>query len=313
MSKRIIITFLVCIATVVVMQAENVTRKEANSLAQTFFNAAYSEITLTPQMVWNGRQLTTDRLFEPIYVYNSPRGGYVIISGENKAFPILGYSLQRNFDRNKLSDDERKILEKYAREIEIIRYDPRMPVSALEAWQNLNAYIVKMLKEPYNTPEYKLLSDEKRENLEALDRAGRQILLPQATEFNLYDPDRFRDVTLDDITADYADSEYIPFSFYEYFVKEMIRENREKEIDFEEMIAPSKPVVKALGGGHFEIRFPENVRMMRVYALDGMQMMEKYFKETDVVNIDLTALSSGYYVSLILSDSGKIYGLKLYR
>ncbi len=294
----------------IVMQAETVTRKEANSLAQTFFNAAYGEVTAPPQLVWNGRQLTTDRLFSPIYVYNSPRGGYVIISAENKAYPILAYSTRRKFDREKLSDEEKGMLTKYAREIEIVRYDPRMPVNALKAWQNLSQYVASVLSEPYKSAEYNALTDEQREKLEALDRTGNQILLPQATEFDLYNPDIYRDITLDDVTR--AEEE-IPFKFFEDFIREVNKENLERQIALDELISPTKPVVKALGGGHFEISFHENIRMMRVYAIDGMQMMEKYYKETSFMNLDMSALASGYYVALALADSGQVYGLKLYR
>lgn len=291
-----------------VIQAETVTRKEANSLAQTFFNAAYGEVTAPPQMVWNGRQLTTDRLFSPLYVYNSPKGGYVIIAAENKAYPILAYSTRRKFDREKLSEEEKAMLTKYAREIEIVRYDSRIPANALKAWQNLPQYVAAILKEPYMSDEYNALSDEQREKLESLDRAGNQILMPQATEFDLYNPDNFREITLDDVTE-----EEIPFKFYEDFIREVNKENLERQISLDELISPTKPVVKALGGGHFEIAFPESVRMMRVYAVGGMQMMEKYYKETSLMNLDLSALASGYYVALALADSGKVYGFKLYR
>ena len=291
-----------------VIQAETVTRKEANSLAQTFFNAAYGEVTAPPQMVWNGRQLTTDRLFSPLYVYNSPKGGYVIIAAENKAYPILAYSTRRKFDREKLSEEEKAMLTKYAREIEIVRYDSRIPANALKAWQNLPQYVAAILKEPYMSDEYNALSDEQREKLESLDRAGNQILMPQATEFDLYNPDNFREITLDDVTE-----EEIPFKFYEDFIREVNKENLERQISLDELISPTKPVVKALGGGHFEIAFPESVRMMRVYAVGGMQMMEKYYKETSLMNLDLSALASGYYVALALADSRKVYGFKLYR
>ncbi len=299
---------MACMANCFVIQAETVTRKEANSLAQTFFNAAYGEVTAPPQMVWNGRQLTTDRLFSPLYVYNSPKGGYVIIAAENKAYPILAYSTRRKFDREKLSEEEKAMLTKYAREIEIVRYDSRIPANALKAWQNLPQYVAAILKEPYMSDEYNALSDEQREKLESLDRAGNQILMPQATEFDLYNPDNFREITLDDVTE-----EEIPFKFYEDFIREVNKENLERQISLDELISPTKPVVKALGGGHFEIAFPESVRMMRVYAVGGMQMMEKYYKETSLMNLDLSALASGYYVALALADSGKVYGFKLYR
>ena len=310
MKFRILISLFACVAVPAAAHAETVSRKEANSIAGTFFNAAYGEVTAPPQMVWNGRQLTTDRLFSPIYVYNSPKGGYVIISGENKAYPILAYSKVRKFDKDKISDDEKEVLKTYAREIELIRYDPRIPAKAMEAWRNIPEYISAVLASPYDSDEYRALGEERKDMLESLARSGNQILMPSAVEFSLYDPDTYRELTLDDVTA--ADDE-IPFKFYEDFIREVSRENRERDIKLEEIISPSRPVVKALGGGHFEISFPENIRMMRIYTIGGMQMMEKYYKETSLMNIDMSVLGSGYYIGLALADSGNVFGFKLYR
>ncbi len=310
MKFRILISLFACVAVPAAAHAETVSRKEANSIAGTFFNAAYGEVTAPPQMVWNGRQLTTDRLFSPIYVYNSPKGGYVIISGENKAYPILAYSKVRKFDKDKISDDEKEVLKTYAREIELIRYDPRIPAKAMEAWRNIPEYISAVLASPYDSDEYRALGEERKDMLESLARSGNQILMPSAVEFSLYDPDAYRELTLDDVTA--ADDE-IPFKFYEDFIREVSRENRERDIKLEEIISPSRPVVKALGGGHFEISFPENIRMMRIYTIGGMQMMEKYYKETSLMNIDMSVLGSGYYIGLALADSGNVLGFKLYR
>ena len=310
MKFRILISLFACVAVPAAAHAETVSRKEANSIAGTFFNAAYGEVTAPPQMVWNGRQLTTDRLFSPIYVYNSPKGGYVIISGENKAYPILAYSKVRKFDKDKISDDEKEVLKTYAREIELIRYDPRIPAKAMEAWRNIPEYISAVLASPYDSDEYRALGEERKDMLESLARSGNQILMPSAVEFSLYDPDAYRELTLDDVTA--ADDE-IPFKFYEDFIREVSRENRERDIKLEEIVSPSRPVVKALGGGHFEISFPENIRMMRIYTIGGMQMMEKYYKETSLMNIDMSVLGSGYYIGLALADRGNVFGLKLYR
>lgn len=310
MKFRILISLFACVAVPAAAHAETVSRKEANSIAGTFFNAAYGEVTAPPQMVWNGRQLTTDRLFSPIYVYNSPKGGYVIISGENKAYPILAYSKVRKFDKDKISDDEKEVLKTYAREIELIRYDPRIPAKAMEAWRNIPEYISAVLASPYDSDEYRALGEERKDMLESLARSGNQILMPSAVEFSLYDPDAYRELTLDDVTA--ADDE-IPFKFYDDFIREVSRENRERDIKLEEIVSPSRPVVKALGGGHFEISFPENIRMMRIYTIGGMQMMEKYYKETSLMNIDMSVLGSGYYIGLALADSGNVFGFKLYR
>lgn len=294
------------------IHAETVPRKEAERIATAFFNAAYGEPTAPPRVAWDGRQLTTRRLFVPVYIFNSPRGGYVIISAENKVYPILGYSLSRKFDQGKLSDDEMALFRKYAREIELIRYDSRIPEKAIKAWQNIPQTIEDMLHRPYSTEEYGSLDEEAKERLESIDRLGRQILLPKASEFELYDPEQYRDYTLDDVLDNVKEDE-IPFSFYENFLKSIEEEKRTRALELEEMLSPSSPVVKNQGGGHFRIEYPEDIMLVRVYALAGLQVMEKYFRETSAVNLDLGALAPGYYVSIAMGESGKLYGLKLYR
>lgn len=282
-------------------------------VAQTFFNALYGEVTAPPKLVWNGRQLTTDRLFNPFYIYNSPKGGFVIISGENKAYPLLAYSRDNIFSREKLGEDENNLLKQYAREIELIRYDSRIPTSALHAWQNMASYIDKTIRNPYNSSEYNNLTDERKEKIESIDRRNGWIVMPAAVEFILFNPDDYRDLTLDDLLEDSDEGEEIPFSFYEDFLETVRRENTAREMELEEMLSPTKPVIKSLGGGHFEVSFPETVKLVRVYGMNGALGTERYFRETQVVNLDISSLVPGFYAGLVLSDSGKIYGFKLYR
>lgn len=291
-------------------KAEIVSQKQASKIAETFFNAAYGRYMSAPKMVWNGRQLTTDRLFAPFYIYNHPAGGFVIISAENKAYPILGYSKNARFDRSKLSDEENELLTQYAHEIELIRYDSRVPARAIDAWQNLPLYIDKVLKNPYATPEYDSLTDEAKENLEAIDRRGNSIMMPSAVEFEIYNPENYRSYTLDDVTVE---DDYIPFSLFEDFIKEIGEEEAARQAALDEIIAPTKPVVSILGGAHYSVRFPETVKLARIYSLQGAREQEKYFRDTDTVNLDLSSLPAGYYVLIVLCDNGQVYGVKLPR
>lgn len=292
-------------------RGETVSQKEASRVAQTFFNTLYGEVTAPPKLAWNGRQLTTDRLFNPFYVYNSPKGGFVIISAENKAYPVIAYSRQNAFSRESLGEEENLLLQQYAREIELIRYDSRIPTSALHAWQNLSTYLDRTVNNPYATSEFANLSEERKERIEAIDRRNGWIAMPTAVEFAIYDPDNFREITLEDILEE--PEEEIPFSFYEDFIHSVEMEQTTRAIELEEMLAPTRPIVKSLGGGHFEITFPETVRMMRVYSLDGSMSQERYFRDTPVVNMDISALVPGFYAGIVLSDSGQLYGFKLYR
>ncbi|MCM1370255.1 MAG: Spi family protease inhibitor [Candidatus Amulumruptor caecigallinarius] len=294
------------------MKGETVSQKQASHIAQLFFNTAYGQYVAEPKLVWNGRQLTTDRLFSPFYVYNHPKGGFVIISAENKAFPILAYSTSNKFSREKLGEEEKNQLKKFAHEIELIRYDSREPVRAIRAWQNLPSYIYNTVANPYATIEFRNLPNDKKEVIERIDRRNGWVIMPTSVEFEIYNPEEYRDYTLDDVTAE-AESEDIPFKFYEDFIDEIKRDNFTRAAAFDEIISPSKPVVSILGGAHFSIAFPDNIKMSRVYSLEGAKMMERYYGDTNIMNLDISNMPAGFYVVLTLSDDGKVYGIKIYR
>ena len=126
-------------------RAETVTQKQASQLAQAFYNAAHGEVMAAPKVVYNGRRLTTQSLFVPFYVYNFPAGGYVIISAENKTYPILGYDLSKNFDAEKIGPKLQALLRSYALDIEKIRYDSEIPYKAIEAWTDFPEYVKGIL------------------------------------------------------------------------------------------------------------------------------------------------------------------------
>ncbi|MDE5552637.1 MAG: Spi family protease inhibitor, partial [Muribaculaceae bacterium] len=112
--------------------AETVSQKQAREYAHRFFNIHYGETVAPVDLVYNGKRLTTQRLFTPFYVYNEPRGGYVIISAENKVFPVLGYSLTEHFNPNEISEVEQALLRNYALDIEEVRYNSEVPEQAIE-------------------------------------------------------------------------------------------------------------------------------------------------------------------------------------
>ncbi|MDE5842434.1 MAG: Spi family protease inhibitor [Muribaculaceae bacterium] len=174
------------------ISAETVTQKQAMTMAREFFNQVYNDQSAPVKMVYNGKRLTTDRLFTPFYVYNQPRGGFVIISAENKTFPILAYSLKENFDPDKMDESEKNWLESYARDIELIRYDSRVPEEAVEAWNDYPAFVKKTLMAPYESFDSNFSVDEAWTNLE-------NILASEDTsrdgEYSMfYTPEQWKDL-----------------------------------------------------------------------------------------------------------------------
>lgn len=311
--SNIIKSFCVIVVAVIIPlpgHSENISQKQASKIAEAFFNEAYGQYVAAPKFVWNGRQLTTDRLFSPFYVYNHPRGGFVIISADSKAFPVLGYSLTSGFEKDKLTEEEKELLKQYAHEIELIRYDSRIPERAVAAWQNLPLTINRAIHNPYDTPEFEALDEDSREIIEAIDRRNNSIMMPTAVEFPIYDASLYRDYTLDDVLEP---AEEIPFSFYNSFIEEIKGEENARLAKIEEILSPTDPMIEMLGGAHFVITFPVEVIKTSIYSLQGTRMQEKYYKDTNVINLDLSSLPSGFYVMMALGDDGRVYGFKLFR
>lgn len=140
--------------------AETIGQKQAKSMAQKFFNESRGYVTPPVSYVYNGKDLTTQRLFTPFYVYNSPSGGFVIISADNKAFPVLAYSLREKFDKDRMTPMVREMLSDFARDIEMIRYDSRIPSDAIDQWTSYPEVVYDMLKNPGNDDYYAASFDD---------------------------------------------------------------------------------------------------------------------------------------------------------
>ncbi len=173
------------------MLAETVSQKEASRVASLFSNASAGQVMGKPELAWNAKPLTTAKLFTPFYVYNLRNGGFVIVAADNKAFPILAYSRNGVFDADRLSDTQREWLRRYARDIEMIRYDSRVPDEAIAAWGDLSAYINELLKrEPEKSGLHLFSATQAIERLEEVE-AGEDSYL---TESELYTPQQWQDM-----------------------------------------------------------------------------------------------------------------------
>lgn len=126
-------------------RAETVGRRQAQDVAELFFNAARGELMAPPTLAFTGREFTTSRLFIPFYVFNHPTGGFIVVSADNKAYPVLAYSLRGRLEPGRLSAGQRALFGIYGRHIEYIRYDSRVPAEAVAAWGDLRAYVAGVL------------------------------------------------------------------------------------------------------------------------------------------------------------------------
>lgn len=187
-----IVMLLVILAGCSALKAETVSRGDAKRIARMFFNEAAGMVTPEPELAYTGRRLTTDMLFNPFYVYNSPAGGFVIVAAENKAFPILGFNLKDRFNADKMSASEKALLRSYARDIELIRYDSREPHSAIVAWQNLPSYISSLLKTPEAVNDITLTKAEADDVISQLFASGKY----DRASSDLFTPDQWGEEVL---------------------------------------------------------------------------------------------------------------------
>ena len=351
--------------------AETVSQKQAKAMAQSFFDEAFHETTAPVKLVYNGKRLTTDRLFTPFYVYNQPRGGFVIISAENKTMPVLGYSLKSSFDEDNLSESERAWLKGFARDIELIRYDDRVPERAIEAWSDYPRYIADLLSAPYDATDVTLSFSDVAPDLTDLlyttDReldgnfsavytpaqwssiiadhqeAEGNVAIAYVDERNDMFPafvhgrkgdffrirfDRPNDWLLLLNPAEFLgdrqiallskpryvapeDEEEVPFEFYDSFVAETRAAEEAEEARLTAL--PSEPIVKSAAAGHFDVLLPENARLAMIYNLNGSHIGRATYSGQPVAHINIEAEPAGFYFAIIYGESGRPYGIKLYR
>lgn len=190
--KRKILSFMALLSFLAAF-GETISQKQAMQLASMFFNEAAGQVIAPPKLIYNGRRLTTNRLFTPFYVYNSPKGGFVIISADNKAYPILGFSLRETFDQDKLGGTELALLKSYAREIEFIRYDSEPIDSTVWSWTHYAEYVRGILDSKY------LATDPIISTEEALQMINIDLEKDNVVYSDLYTPEQWRDILIKEL------------------------------------------------------------------------------------------------------------------
>ena len=148
--KKILLT-LVAFMAMTAVNAEPVSRQQALKQARQFMP---------------GKQFGEARSFarsdnssdkDPFYVFNAAgNGGYVIVSGDDRTLPILGYSESGNLDMSQLPENLRCWLEGYARQIEALGSSLQPVQRVTTRAENSKAAIEPLIKtkwnqyEPYN-------------------------------------------------------------------------------------------------------------------------------------------------------------------
>lgn len=152
--------------------AENVTEQKARELATQFLRTARGtrSSSVSLELVYNGKNTSTRSIgtSSPLYIYNNVSGkGFVIVSGDDAAMPILAYSDENNFRVENMPPNVRNWLEGYESEIRYIQQNQiKASPECTRAWQNAtraeDTYIAYLRTpywdqvSPYNSECYKI-------------------------------------------------------------------------------------------------------------------------------------------------------------
>ncbi|WP_308552415.1 C10 family peptidase [uncultured Mediterranea sp.] len=162
---RHFLTLCVSLILIIPLWADNVSVEDAQSFAQKFFQQNASTRSTVPQfqLVWDGSDAQTrNRLYPAVYVFNrTDANGFIIISGDDITYPVLGYSTKNSFFLNPLPDNVRYWIEHLEKEINYLRSLHKKASPEVEAaWDHLafneNEPLVKLQTalwnqdEPYN-------------------------------------------------------------------------------------------------------------------------------------------------------------------
>lgn len=119
--RKLILLTLSLIA--ICVQARQISPDEAASIAATFLNVDNSPqkksvVRMAKSKAMQNQSETTQEA-EPYYIFNAPEDkGFVIVSGDDRAKKILGYSDTGSFDLDNMPPQLKDLLEQYAKQIE---------------------------------------------------------------------------------------------------------------------------------------------------------------------------------------------------
>ena len=139
--------------------AEQRTASEAQNVASNYLQIKAKRHLLgvntqTPQLSLAMTGVNADKKVD-YYVFNNDKNhGFIIVSGDDKAAPVLGYCDEGSFDTNDIPDGLRYWLECYAEQMQYLRSHPESAYTAPRSHSNV--FITPLLtckwnqNSPYN-------------------------------------------------------------------------------------------------------------------------------------------------------------------
>lgn len=119
MRRRLLLLFALLFS--LGLSAERIPFQRAEKIAMDFFKQHSPQLMVTSlQMVYDGKQpLTRSADFQPaLYLFNNPKGnGFVVVSGDDTAYPILGYSFENTITQGDFPPNMKEWLEEMEKQV----------------------------------------------------------------------------------------------------------------------------------------------------------------------------------------------------
>lgn len=138
--KKILLISLLALSQISLF-ANEVTVSQASQVAKTQFQALHpsaSRSNVTAQLVYSENFTTTQNQLKPAFYVFNVNNGFVIVAGDDKITPILGYTDHGNFNTNDVPRGLQKLFFQYKKGISQIVNDPSITNNIyVNEWQNL--------------------------------------------------------------------------------------------------------------------------------------------------------------------------------
>lgn len=140
-TKRLLLNFLVSMLLVGVAQAAPVSLSRATAIAETFLTNSAPVVPGLKRVPARPRLARVAAPQSAYYVFENEAGGFVIVSGDDVAYPILGYSNDRAADALYMPSNVKAWLEGYAADIQsAVDNGLQQSDEVKRAWANLESY-----------------------------------------------------------------------------------------------------------------------------------------------------------------------------
>lgn len=127
---------LLLLFTAINSNAQSVNEKTARIAAFNFIQSKNVQVPSTPDDLLMVSSLTTDQNNPELYIFNNPLNGFVIISGDQSAVPVIGYSYSGNIPSGNWNSNFKYWIDNSIAQIQYYRQNSTKAVGDIEAQWN---------------------------------------------------------------------------------------------------------------------------------------------------------------------------------